>query len=608
MNRCLWRPMKLATLPFEEEFSSFVEDTVTLSRDEYEELTRQASQGNYWKEQANTLENQHKHACKDKDFLLNQVVKLIGQINVLETKTGSSQDHCWQKEKLRETIKTLRAEIEEKKGVIRSLKQQLFDRKSEKGVCKSESQPNTSEALKKKPRGQQKGTRGHGRTKHTNLAVKQEFIPIKETCCLECGEAYSSLPSDKSNIFEVEVKGYTRVIERQKLVRNCKCPGPKIIIAPRAAKVLPKNPYGVSVWEYFLRHKFLQAQPINRILKSLEYLGVKISSGTVAGGLKKIAPLFEPLHNAFYNKQMTESHFNSDESPWKVFEQIKDKIGNRFYLWVTRSKSVVFFLIDPTRSAKAPLKHFSKLCLDNVIVVCDRYSSYFKLARLNPFITLAFCWVHVRRDFLKIANSYPDLADWGLEWVNSIGKFYQLNKERLLAWNPELPLLQQSSLFKEKQEALTAALHQMKVRCDTLFEADKQAKKEKIGEQLHPSQHKALKSMRRCWQGLTVFLEHPETPMDNNSAERSIRNPVIGRKNYYGSGSLWSAKLAAMMFTIFQTILLWKINPQTYLTLYLQACAENNGKAPKNIDEFLPWNMSTARLEQLQKPLSTNSS
>src|SRR3990167_8937606 len=160
MNRCLWRPMKLATLPFEEEFSSFVEGSVTISRDEYEELTRQASQGNYWKEQANTLENQHKHACKDKDFLLNQVVKLIGQINVLETKTGSSQDHCWQKEKLRETIKTLRAEIEEKKGVIRSLKQQLFDRKSEKGVCKSESQPNTSEALKKKPRGQQKGTRG----------------------------------------------------------------------------------------------------------------------------------------------------------------------------------------------------------------------------------------------------------------------------------------------------------------------------------------------------------------------------------------------------------------------------------------------------------------
>ena len=24
--------------------------------------------------------------------------------------------------------------------------------------------------------------------------------------------------------------------------------------------------------------------------------------------------------------------------------------------------------------------------------------------------------------------------------------------------------------------------------------------------------------------------------MDNNTAERALRNPVVGRKNYYGSG------------------------------------------------------------------------
>ena len=44
--------------------------------------------------------------------------------------------------------------------------------------------------------------------------------------------------------------------------------------------------------------------------------------------------------------------------------------------------------------------------------------------------------------------------------------------------------------------------------------------------------------------------------MDNNAAERILRNPVVGRKNYYGSGSVWSAYLAAMMFSVLQTVLL----------------------------------------------------
>src|SRR5207249_3952659 len=34
---------------------------------------------------------------------------------------------------------------------------------------------------------------------------------------------------------------------------------------------------------------------------------------------------------------------------------------------------------------------------------------------------------------------------------------------------------------------------------------------------------------------LWVFVERPEVAMDNNAAERALRNPVVGRKNYYGS-------------------------------------------------------------------------
>jgi transposase len=78
--------------------------------------------------------------------------------------------------------------------------------------------------------------------------------------------------------------------------------------------------------------------------------------------------------------------------------------------------------------------------------------------------------------------------------------------------------------------------------------------------------------------------------MDNTGAERAIRPGTIGRKNYYGSGSKWSAHLLAMMLTLLQTLVLHRINPRSYLKAYLDACARNGSKAPEPLDCWLPWN------------------
>jgi hypothetical protein len=80
----------------------------------------------------------------------------------------------------------------------------------------------------------------------------------------------------------------------------------------------------------------------------------------------------------------------------------------------------------------------------------------------------------------------------------------------------------------------------------------------------------------------------------------------VGRKNYYGSGSEWSGRLAMMLFSIFATLGLWKINPLTWLNWYFEACAACGGKAPAEPASFLPWNLCEERLAALQVS-STNS-
>jgi transposase len=112
----------------------------------------------------------------------------------------------------------------------------------------------------------------------------------------------------------------------------------------------------------------------------------------------------------------------------------------------------------------------------------------------------------------------------------------------------------------------------------------------------HSAARKVLLSMHKHWAGLTVFVEQPWLAMDNNAAERAIRPAVVGRKNFYGSGSQWSGQLAATMYSVLMTARLWGLNARTWLSQYLRACADNGNRAPADISGFLPWAMDAARL------------
>jgi transposase len=179
------------------------------------------------------------------------------------------------------------------------------------------------------------------------------------------------------------------------------------------------------------------------------------------------------------------------------------------------------------------------------------------------------------------------------EWVDDIRELYHLNTARLAVWNAEQLLSHQPVAFRDRQSSLEIKLTQMQTR----WAAQLQDKK------LPHAKRKVLTSLKNHWAGLRVFLDHPAVPMDNNAAERALRNPVIGRKNYYGSGSVWSAELAAVMFSVFQTVLLWGLNPHHWLQAFLQACADQGGKPPSDLSGFLPWTMSADRKHELSQPV-----
>ena len=292
------------------------------------------------------------------------------------------QKNYWkaQHDQLKTKFAAAKQEINGLSAKIKDLTRRLFGKKSEKTSANpSEKESSNPDTSSKRPRGQQPGSQGHGRTPRPNLPVIPEETDLSEAdkVCPDCGLPHQRTPAldEQSDVIEVEVSAHIRRIQRPAYTRHpaCSCPNtPAIITPPPPPRVIPFSDYGESVWVEAILAKVLYGQPSNRTLTDFADQGLPISPGTLAGGLKKLAPLFKPIEEALYCKQMSEALFHNDETRWEVFVPIEGKVGTRWYLWVTRSASVIFYCIDPSRSAAVPGAHFAGLQNNQVIIVCGR--------------------------------------------------------------------------------------------------------------------------------------------------------------------------------------------------------------------------------------------
>src|SRR5207253_6592481 len=136
----------------------------------------------------------------------------------------------------------------------------------------------------------------------------------------------------------------------------------------------------------------------------------------------------------------------------KVFETLERKTNNNLYLWIFHNAETVVYKIHPTRSSKVLMEYFGEEHAGGTLNV-DRYSAYKVIAKKGLFI-LAFCWAHVRRDFLNHAKGYVEQEAWALAWVDRIAHLYHINNQRIQH-------KQKSKVFHEKDVELKKAITEM---------------------------------------------------------------------------------------------------------------------------------------------------
>jgi transposase len=493
---------------------------------------------------------------------------------------GQSQTEEFLQKKIRKLEKSVAdrdAKIRKQAKSLAWFRKQKFGRTSEKSDSELDkpSVRSKSGAKGSKERGQQPGSEGHGPTDRGNVPVSERIpLEIAGGCkCEQCGVSFKELAKpEESRLFEYAESLYQNVYDRRKYVSQCQCKGKKIVTAPPPPKLYPRTRIGNSLWVRLVVQKFLQGVPTNRTLKDLSLMGFNLAQGTVTGGFRAINGLLDPLYVKIADHCRGGELWNADETTWRVFSGSKAK----WWLWMVASRDAVAYVLDETRSGDVPKKFFAG-CSGTLMT--DRLAAY---KGLGDEILNAWCWVHVRRDFHKIMIGVPELKNWAHGWLKKITTLFLLNHERFKLWQDRGKTAVGWDTAHEKLEKHLARMQQCWQR-----------ELKTIGQE--EERRTVLNSLRRHWDGLTLFLEDPRIPLHNNRAERLLRNVVILRKGSYGSGAEWSGEFAAKLFSIIQTWLINGLDPQRMLQDYFDECGKTPGRAPPSVSEFLPWSMSAER-------------
>lgn len=474
----------------------------------------------------------------------------------------------------------LKKEISDLKTQLSELKNKVFGKSSEKNFCNDLTK---KKKKNKRKRGQQKGKAGHGRTRDDQLAVDEITLSLSSdtAICSECGLPFKETSiqnQSEETDYEVIVRKKRYIQKFYKATCNCKC-NPPLISAKRPRRAMNKSKYSDNFWIEVLLSKYNYQIPNQRLIEMFKSYNLNLAPGTLCGGITKLSDLLNPLYKAIesYNKAQKYRHF--DETTLKVFVDEPEKKTKNWWLWQSSTKHSVVFILDRSRSADV-VERFLEGSNKNTILVTDRYSAY-KKARKKA---LAFCWAHVRRDFIRVGRGTGNHLNWALKWLRKIGKLFRYNRDRLL--NKDDPVkynIAHEKVIKQLAEIRNAAEHEQNTY------------------QCHSGKRiKVIKSLLRHWEGLTLFVNDDNISMDNNFAEQLFRPVANFRKSSYGVHSEEYGNVTAMLLSIFGTFKLNNIRARAYLQEYLAAVATVSiDQADSIVNKFLPWDLPEEKKKRL---------
>ena len=528
-------------------------------------------------------------------------------------------------EELRELVGGQAARLAEANETIAVLQRMVFGRKSEKDRPEPPAGENDGDDSAGDGGGEPSGGKKNvkrgpgaraGRRDYSHLPrveVVWDF-PGGGYCCEDCGEPFTALRSDHVT----EVLDWTVLVRvtahcRRRYKRACRCPGQLTVTAPGPPRAIGKGLFSNGFTAMLLVERFAAGRSMNSLVTGLARHQAEISPSTLAGTVARAAALLAPLAAAIAERNRESWHFHADETTWRVFCPGEGQKGPaKWWLWVFIAADTVAFVMDPSRSGAVLARHAG---IDEetgqllpaadggprrLVISSDFYAVYSSAGKKADGLVNLYCSAHIRRHVIRAGDASPvQLKYWTQNWLALFRDLYSAHDELMAAW-------QQNTAPPAREEKAAAE------RLEKAYEGwdaaigviDATRKKQMQAPGLQEPAKKALATLDREWGGLIAHRDYPMISLDNNLAERTIRGPVVTRKNAGGSHNGDTARNAAVIWTVTATAAMASLNLLTYLAAYLDECGRHGGKPLSGpaLERFFPWNASPEDLRTWAQP------
>jgi transposase len=384
--------------------------------------------------------------------------------------------------------------------------------------------------------------------RYPHLAIEVEDLELKSLpSCGCCGvEAVDSGMYEVSESLSVEPREFYVRRTRRKKYRCGKCHG-SIVTTPAVPRITPGGSYSDELIIDVAMSKYCDLVPVERYVSIAAREGMAgLPQNSLIEATHRLADVVEPIVNKILEKEIkTSLVLHVDDTRHRMLKE-PDKAH---YLWGFSNKIASYFEVHGTRSGEV----ISRLLKDSKCeyLVSDAFSGNNKSVKdINDFrlenslnlVTQIYCNAHARRKFKEAREKTIDAQ----VYIDHYKKIYYLEGQI-----KEKPPDEVTSLRRQ----MRPLFEKLKLLCEE--NVDNYSAKSTIAE--------AMNYFVKNFEALTRFLDNPDLPIDNNPQERLLRNPVIGRKTWYGTQTERGAKTNAVLFTIVESCKLHKINPREYL-------------------------------------------
>lgn len=402
--------------------------------------------------------------------------------------------------------------------------------------------------------------------RYPNLDVIEKRVELhKAPMCLCCNKEMKDSGLTETSEYLTVIPRRYYVVRQERVKYRCSTCQDNLVTAPAIPRIKAGSSYSDEMVVDVALSKYCDLIPVERYVQMAERGGVKgLPANTLIEGTHNLAEFLAPVYNKIKSEVMSSKVLHADETPHRMLEG--DEKSN-WYLWGFSTSSASYFEAHDTRSGSVAADIIKESKCE--FLVSDVFSGYSKaVTDSNVFrrendlaeIKNIYCNAHARRKFKDSSQSFERESELFL-WCYS--KIYRLEK------------LKDFKHRREWQRLYYRVMERFGLKIKSAYSAKS-------------SLVKAIDYFIKNFDELTYFLKHEDIPIDNNSQERLMRNPVIGRKTWYGTHSKKGAETNAVLFSLVESCKINKVNPRNYFRDIVHAIHEK--RAIFTPSEYLAMN------------------